>query len=235
MPIILPVSGNGRNGWRTDPLYTIGESARLAQVHPVTVRRWLYGEEIPSRQIQPVLGKSLKASERPIEVSFLQLAEIVIVSRFRKKGIPLQRLRKAHKYARDTWQLEYPFARLSLETDGVRVLRRFEEAEPGASLLVLAAESGQWALPQYVTEAIETFDFLDDLASRWFPIGKSVPIVIDPRYSAGVPTIPGRRVTIQAIRKRWTAGQRIRFIAADLKVAHDLIEEALRYAERVAA
>ena len=90
MSTILTTSGNGQDGWRTNPLYTIVEAARLAHIHPVTVRRWLYGEQIPSRQIRSVFGEPSKATERPIEVSFLQLAEIVIVSQFRKKDIPLQ-------------------------------------------------------------------------------------------------------------------------------------------------
>lgn len=228
------MSDNGRNGWRTNPLYTITEAARLAQVHPMTVRRWLYGDRTPSVQMQPVFGQPSKA-ERPVEVSFLQLAEIVIVSQFRRKHIPLQRIRRAHQFARKTWQLKYPFARLSLETDGVQVLRRFEEAEPGAPLLVLAKESGQWTLPGYVTETIQTFDFEDDLASRWFPIGKSVPIVIDPQFSAGLPTIPDRRLTIQALRNRWKAGQSMDFIADDYLLKREVVEEALRYAEKVLA
>ena len=228
-------AGNGHNGWRTNPLYTIGEAAHFAQVHPITVRRWLYGEKIPSREIRPVFEGPSRSTERPIEVSFLQLAEIVIVSQFRRRHIPLQRIRKAHQYARNTWTLDYPFARLSLETDGVRVLMRFQEAEPGASLLVLAAESGQWTLPEYVSQAIQTFDFKDDLASRWFPVGKTMPIVLDPQFSAGVPTIPDRRLTIHALYKRWKSGQTMDFIADDYQLKREVVEEALRYAEKVAA
>lgn len=226
-------SDNGQNGWRTGPLYTISEAARLAQVHPMTVRRWLYGEQTPGVQMQPVFAGPSKTSERPVEVSFLQLAEIVIVSQFRRKYIPLQRIRKAHQFARNTWQLEYPFARLSLRTDGARVLRQFEEAEPGAPLLVLAPESAQWTLPQYVSEAIQAFDFQDDLASRWFPVGRSVPIVIDPQFSAGLPTIPDRRLTIRAIYNRWKFGQSMDFIAEDYMLQREVVEGALRYAEKV--
>jgi len=183
--------------------------------------------------MRPVFGRRDKTVQRVVEVSFLQLAEIVIVSRFRSGKVTLRRIRNAHQYARDTWYLDYPFARLSLQTDGVRVLSEFEREEPGVTLLALD-ESGQLTLPGYVAVAIETFDFEQDLAARWFPLGKTVPIVIDPQYCAGVPTIPKRRLTIHAIRKRWTAGYSIDFIADDLVLDAELVEDALRYSQKVA-
>jgi uncharacterized protein (DUF433 family) len=123
---------------------------------------------------------------------------------------------------------------LHLKTDGVHVLHEFQESEPGTSLLVLD-QSGQLTLPGYVIEVIESFDFEKDLAARWFPLGKEVPIVIDPRYGAGRPTIPNRRLTIETIRKRWLAGQSFQFIAEDFDLEPVVVEDALRYAEKYAA
>jgi uncharacterized protein (DUF433 family) len=82
---------------------------------------------------------------------------------------------------------------------------------------------------------MESFDFEGDLASRWFPAGKEVPIVIDPRYGAGRPTIPKRRLTVETLRKRWLAGQTFQFIAKDLDLEPTIVEDALRYAEKYAA
>jgi uncharacterized protein (DUF433 family) len=215
-------------------MYTYSEVARLAGVYPTTVRRWIHGYGGQSGQMRPVFGSPKKRSDTHIAaVSFLQLAEIVIVSQFRRKHITLERLRRAHLFAHVHFNLEYPFARLSLATDGVRVLHQFEESEPGDSLLVL--ESGQLTLPGYVAEAIQTFDFVDDLAARWFPMGKDVPIVVDPRYGAGRPTITERRLTIETIHKRWLAGQKIQFIAEDCDLEPALVEDALRYAKKYAA
>ena len=63
---------------------------------------------------------------------------------------------------------------------------------------------------------------------------KNIPIVIDPRYGAGKPTIPKTRVTIETIHKRWKAGQNIRFLATDFWLKSDLIETSLRFAESYA-
>lgn len=222
-------SGNGQNGWRTESLYTIMEAARLARVSSVTVRHWLFGYQTPSRQIPPIFGEQDKG---PL-VSFLQLVEIVIASRFRRGPVKLDRIRKAYEFAKKEWDLEYPFAALKLEPLGGHVLRRFEEQEPGASLLVLD-EPGQWTLPGLVIKQIHNFDYELELAARWYPLGKTIPIVIDPRFSAGMPTIPNRRVTIQAIHNRFKAGYPMRFISSDLKLKPNIVEEALRYANQIA-
>jgi uncharacterized protein (DUF433 family) len=221
------------NEYRTRPVYTIMQAARLAGTTSATVRRWLYGYRSPSAQMRPVFGNKRRSKEPSVEISFLQLAEIVVVARYRHRGIKLERLRRAHKYAREQFEIEYPFASLKLKTDGAHVLGVFSEMEPGESLIALD-QFGQWVLPGDIVKTLELFDYEDDLAMRWFPIGRTVPIVIDPRFGAGKPTIPDRRLTIEAIYKRWRAGQDIRFIASDLKLPAYQVETTLRYAESYA-
>lgn len=222
-------SDNGHNGWRTDPLYTIAEAARLAKVSSVTVRRWLFGYQTADRQVPPIFGEQEKG---PL-VSFLQLAEIVIAYSFRTRHVKLETVRRAHQFAKREWSLEYPFATLDLEPLCGRIMRRFEGDESMASLMELDAR-GQWTLPGIVRRTQDNFEYELELAARWYPVGKSVPIVIDPRFSAGMPTIPERRVTIQTIRKRFEVGYSIGFIASDLKLKRNIVEEAIRYADMVA-
>jgi len=215
--------------WRTRPEYTIAQAARLAGTSSTTVRRWLYGSK-DQRPMRPVFGSEERRKEATVEVSFLQLAEIVVVSRFRKRRVKLERLRRAHKYACGELKIEYPFAWLKLKTDGAHVLSEFQEREPGASLLALDIY-GQRTLPGDIIKTLELFDYEEEFAARWYPIGRNVPIVIDPRYGAGRPTIPDRRLTIETIFKRWKAGQTIRFIASDFKLPPSIVETTLQYAD----
>lgn len=221
---------NKVDGWRTRPVYTVTQAAKLAGTSSITVRRWLYGSEYKSTPMRPVFGDKKRTIEASVEISFLQLAEIVVVSRFRRRRVKLERLRRAHRYARDLLNIDYPFAWLKLKTDGAHVLSVFQEREPGASLLSLD-QYGQWTLPGDVVKTLELFDYEEEFAARWFPIGRNVPIVIDPRYGAGRPTIPDRRLTIETIYKRWRTGQTIKFIADDFKLSPSKVETALRYAE----
>jgi uncharacterized protein (DUF433 family) len=177
--------------------------------------------------MQPVLGEK----EEVPRLSFIDLAEIIVVSRFRQKGVKLSTLRDAHEYARELLRIDYPFAHMNLKTDGVNVLADYEERHPKASLLALN-KRGQLTLPQEVIKALELFDYEAEFAARWFPAGKEIPIVVDPRYSAGLPSIPKRRLPISILYNRWKGGESIRYLSSDYALPKHVVEEALRYAEK---
>lgn len=223
------------NGQRTEPLYTISEAARLAHVSPNTVRRWLFGyapdRRHPWYTTPPVFDRSEEGN--PF-VSFLQLVEIVIASDFRKVGhVKLDTVRHAYENAKAEWGIQYPFAHLELETLGGHIIRWLKAGTVSAAQAVDLPE--QWSLPGLVTEEIHKLDYERQLAARWYPVGKSVPIVVDPLFSSGLPTILGRGVTVITIHKRWKAGQLIEFIADDLQIESTLVQRVLQYADKLAA
>ena len=229
-------SPNGVDKWRTQPMYTIGDAARLAHVAPVTVRRWLYGyapdTSHPLYQMPPVFGEL--RGDSPL-ISFLQLIEIVVASDFRMAGhVPLQVVRRAYGVARTDWQVEYPFAHLNLEALGGHIIRHIREDQ--GSLSAQSVDTPvQWTLPGLVREEVRKLDYDRGWASRWHPLGTSIPIVVDPQYGSGAPTITGRGLTVGTLYRRWHAGQSYRFIADDLALDRDVVEDALRYAQDVAA
>jgi uncharacterized protein (DUF433 family) len=182
----------------------------------------------------PVFGAG-RADEEAPGISFLQLIEIVVVARFRrgKRPIQLDRLRRAHAFAREQFQLPYPFASLSLREFGGHVLHEFDVADTGGPALALDI-GGQWAIPGFVTLALEQVDFsaADRLAERWFPAGRSAPIVLDPRIGAGRLTVLGSGVTIDTIHRRFLAGESIELLADDYDLDETTIQEAIRFADR---
>ena len=234
-------------------MYSFSEAARLAGVSVTTVKNWLFGYAIEGREVPPLFP-----SNNNDMVSFLQLMEIMVAGRFRKnvlgKPVPFNKVREAYVNARESWGLEYPFAHLKLEALGghiVHFLREGEVVESDQALVAtepLLKEGGavesyqaldaseQWTLPGLLkSETTDQIEYQDELAARWFPIGKTVPIVVDPRVSTGLPIVEGRGVTVRAIHKRFKSGLRIDFIAKDFDLNPDLVETALQYWERVAA
>lgn len=214
------------DAWRYAPIYTLSEAAHLTGTSAPTVARWLgHGGR------RPVLNNE---EPGPL-VSFLTLAEIVVAKGFRRDKVPLKRVREAHDFAAGQLGIEYPFASMRLKTLGGRIQAQFEEEHPGMSLMVLEQPGAERTLPGIVTSILSSFDYDEDLASRWFPLRREVPIVIDPRYASGMPTIIETGVTIEAVRKRFKGGLSIAFIADDLKMAPETVEAALRYGDAVAA
>lgn len=228
---------NGSNGWRTGPMYTFSEAARLARVSPGTVRNWLLGYSIRERTVAPLL---LREGDPPEMVSFLNLVEIVVAATFRKaERISFQSVRLAYDNAREQYGLEYPFAHLQLKAIGGHIVHHIRQRVAPITSFQAMDEPYQWTLPGLVQQVVE--DQLDyderDLAERWHPAGKRVPIVVDPRFSAGAPTIVGRGVTVETIYKRWKdANLSMDFIADDFQIDREQVEQACKFAaEKIAA
>jgi len=214
--------------WRTGAMYTLTEAARLSHVSTPTVKRWLQGYNWANGSTPPLFGD---AHDQPL-VSFLQLIEIVMAKRFRTRHVSAERIRFAHANARRIYRVEFPFAHLRLKAWAGHILRMMETED--VSLPALDAP-GLNTLPGLVQEAMEAIDYEDDLAARWYPLGKIIPIVVDPRHAAGLPTIQNRNITVEHIKARFDAGQSIGFICRDLTLSHSHVEQAIRYADKVAA
>ena len=219
------------DSWRISPIYTFSEAARLAKTTPGTIKRWIVGTKTSIPLFEPA-----HLDERdPAVVSFVQLVEVVVASSFRRKGnVSLEVVRQAHHNARNHLGVEYPFASLKLEPLAGHIILRLRQDKLEKGLPAIDS-LGLSTIPGLTIEVLDDLEYETELATRWWPVGKQRPIVIDPRFSAGLPTIPQRRVTIQNIRKRWLAGQTIQFISKDLELEDMTVEDALRYSEQIAA
>lgn len=218
--------------FRVGKSYTIREAANLAEVSHGTVRNWLYGAAPPSGYVmEPVFGGKEKRAEQAARVSFLELAELVVAARFRKKNLKLARIRDAHEFARNEWELSHPFAHLNLTSIGGHILARFEEETPGQGNFVVLSSSEQYVLPHVVQEELDRFDYSeeDKFAERWHLYGRDVPIVVDPRYAGGRPTIAGRGVSVDILHRRWKAGESVAYIAYDFRLKRTEVEAVLQH------
>ena len=226
--------------FRTGKAYSIHQAAQLARTTPATVRRWLLGYEAPGHRMAPVFGEKRRLQDKEaLLVSFLELVEIVVVSRFRQgigsTPVSLGTLREAHSYALELFGLSHPFASLKMRVEGGHLMHEFDLHNRKGPRLALDLH-GQWALPWPVQDEMEHLDFdggtraRDPFALRWFPRGRKVPIVVDPHVAAGRPTIYKRAVTVETLIQRHRRGEPIEDLASDYDVEIHLLEEVLRYA-----
>lgn len=213
--------------------YTVREAAKLAKTSPATVGRWLKGYDAPGRHMEPVFGEREKpAKGEAMQVSFLELIEIAVAVRFRTdetQDLTLDRVRRAHTFARKTWSVPFPFATMDFKLYGGHIMHEFEDAEPGRGHMAFDM-GGQWALPGMVKEVVVAIDFesTDQYAARWFPYGREANVVVDPHLAAGRPAIVGTRIPISAIRGRFEAGESIHYLARDYSLKVAVVEDILR-------
>ena len=103
---------NNKNGWRTQPMYSFKEVARLSGLSITTVRNWLFGYTTEERQVSPLL----KAPPDATCCSFINLIEVMVAARFRKaEGTKYEIVKRTYENAKKLYSLEYPFATSKLE------------------------------------------------------------------------------------------------------------------------
>lgn len=227
----MTTNGPSLNGWRTGPMYTFSEAGQLAHVSTSTVRNWVKGYNNAGLDVAPLITTYDKNRAM---VSFLNLVEIVVAGQFRKAlHVKYQTVLNAYSNAKQIFSLDYPFAHLKLEALGGHIVQRYRNQPSNTSMQSIDTPA-QWPLglplPDEVSNTIHQLDYLEELAAKWFPMGRDVPIVIDPQISTGIPTVVGTGVTIGAIHERFKAGHNIEFLAGDYALEPNVVQTVIQYA-----
>lgn len=220
------------------PLYDATLTARMLGIHPARVRRWLFGYEYEHRGQQKRQGALVKRDQVAARrASFLDLMELLFAKKFLDRGITVQRMRKALAEASAFYQLDHPFARRKFYTAGREIF--FEvEGQQGTKNLIHLLRGGQWAIApviKHYARQIE-FDTRTGLARQWWPLGQSVPIVVNPRHAFGEPSLAGRGIRTAVLYDLYCAeGKSIGAVERWMSLDGNLVRHAVRYEERLRA
>jgi uncharacterized protein (DUF433 family) len=84
---------------------------------------------------------------------------------------------------------DHPFALRHLYVDPGSLYGSLREQDGSESLVQLVGH-GQHAMPQLVKPYLEQIEFdVNDVARRWWPMGKAAGIVVDPLKAFGAPVV----------------------------------------------
>ncbi|WP_428273514.1 hypothetical protein [Candidatus Palauibacter sp.] len=222
------------------PSYAVAEAGRLVGLTAGRVSRWLRGYEYSYgdavRGQPPVLQGSGTESAY---ASFLDLVDLLFVKRFLDHGVSLQKVRRALDEARQVLGTNH-FARQTFFTDGGSIFLRLQEEVHkgrGEAILELMA-GGQWVIAPVIRELARQIEFEspEGLASRWYPLGRNRPVVLDPMVSFGAPSIAGRGVKTINIHDLFVAeDERLEPVRAWWGLTDAEIQAAVGFERRLAA
>ncbi len=217
------------------PLYTYAEADRLAGVSRGTSSRWVKGYQYWNPYGERVAQSSMTArpEEEPEQgVSFFDLISIKAIDGLREMGLSTRKIRDAIRYCQDELQMNYPFATQTFKADKQRI---YVSAGEGHLWEVLGGQQGAQAWDAVLDPFLSRLDYQNDLARRWWPLGKDEPIIVDPEYGFGSPVIVGSGLRTELVAERRDAGDPSNIIAYDFSLTPKQIESALRMEDKLAA
>lgn len=223
-------------------MYSVGEAADLlsapgASLPAQTLRRWLQGYEFRGRPYPPVLRRERNGREA---VTWAEFVEAGLLKEYRRRDVPLQRLRPMIDAMRVEFGIEYPLAhfRPLVDRHSREVLVNLQEQlDLDQKLYLIVRKGGSMHQRLEFSEPVEAYldkvEFDESaVAERVHPLGKRSLVVIDPQRSFGIPTVRGIRTEILV--EQFRTGEPIGAIADDFDLRPADVEDALRWELRAA-
>lgn len=207
-------------------IYTMPDIGQILRIPYQKVQRWV--KDYWDTKLAKDFGQSYSWHDgKSRAIDFHTLIELVVFSQFREAGVKPKEILKAHKELSVIFNSPFPFATSkvlkSIFTDGNTIF--FKE---GSDAIVSLDGKRQFNF-KFIELFFKNIDFGDDdLASRFWPLGKKKSVVVDPHHQCGQPVIDGTNIVPDAIYNLYKAGDKADYIAylyeIDVKKVKDAVE-----------
>ena len=211
------------------PLYGVGEAAGLLGLGVGRVRAWLDGYERGGTFYQPVIRPEHTGDGI---VTWGEFVELGYLREYRRKGVPLQRLRPVIAALRDEYQTLYPLATARPFVHGRDLVLMLQRQNDLPQPLAIVVPSGQTIL--LADEAERFFRKVEfdsqETASRLRPAGRASSVVIDPLVRFGRPSVRG--VSTDRLWELYDAGEPLKVISEGYDLPEHEVRAAVAYEEQ---
>ncbi len=163
----------------------------------------------------------------------MELIEAALIATWRSMipPVPLKEIRMARKHLQEKFSVDHPFAEIDLKTQSTSIFYEIASSLKGEPVqhLIEASSDGQYVWPEAIQQRLEQFDYDRrlHLAIRWFPRGRGVPVIVDPRVGFGRPILLHSGVPTWVIKERYLAHEELESIGGDFGIGQDAILQAL--------
>jgi len=217
-------------------VYTIAEASRLTDVSMGRIRRWMKGYEHGAshhrRTSPPVIaGQLINDQESVAVLSFRDLIEIRFVDAFLKQGLTWKVLRVTYGRAQEITGTDHPFCTRRFKTDGYTLF----QVGDARSSAVLDLFQNQLGFAKVIAPYLKGLEFEDETVTRWWPLGRSQPIVIDGARSFGQPIVFKEGVPTAVLNRAFKAEDSVDRVAEWFLVERRSVRAAIKYESQLAA
>jgi uncharacterized protein (DUF433 family) len=213
------------------PVYGVAEAAGLLGLRPDRTRAWLNGYERAGRRYPPVIREEPKDTD---VVTWGEFVELTYLREYRRKGVPLQRLRPVIDELRREFRTPYPLATAQPFVHDKELVLEVQERHDLPVPIAIVIRSGQEVLlagpaKQFFKKAEhDPRDY--DAIRRLLPAGPTSPVVIDPLVRFGLPSVSG--VATERLWELADAGEPVEEIALGYDLDIEQVRAAVAYEEQ---
>jgi uncharacterized protein (DUF433 family) len=143
-----------------------------------------------------------------VAVNFLTLIEMYVFYSLKENGVKTKTIIEAHEILANQFKTQYPFAQKEYYSLGDNVF--FEDS----NILTTANKNLQGVFPEALIPYSKKISFGNDkLAHKFYPLGETRSIIIDPNHQFGQPTIKGTNILAATIYDWHLSNESEEFIA----------------------
>jgi uncharacterized protein (DUF433 family) len=220
-------------------VYTLSEAARLSAVPARRIRRWTSGYRYKHRgefrySPPPVASVAPEYDGAPV-VSFGDLIEVRFLNAFREYGVSWNVIRTASAAARELIGRPHPFSSRIFRTDGRTILAELTRVTGDKLLLNLV--NHQYELERIVSPFLYAgLEYNhEEQPARWWPLGESRHVLIDPQRALGAPIDPDEGVPTRVIYNAFLAEESVGFVARWFEIKPEAVRDAVEFEESLIA
>lgn len=206
-------------------LYSIPDASRLLGARVNNVRRWLDPKEHLVARVFDI---------REQTISFIELMELHFIKLFRDEGVALPTICCAAKTAAQQFSTLYPFALHRFDTDGQTIFATLIKSAKKPALIE-DLKHGQYVFETIVRPFFKKLEYDKDEAIRFWPLGTSGRVVLDPERQFGKPIDAQTGVPATALYRAVQAGDDPVFVANWFEVPLEAVRAAIAFEKSLAA
>ncbi len=207
-------------------VYTLPDVAMLLKLPYQKVHRWVntYWDGELGALFEQRYSWETNGSKA---VSFHTLIELYVMMQLTESGVPARQILNAHLELARFYNTPFPFANKAI-INGIKAGQKKIYFELNGDTISLDG-TRQFQLG-FIQEFVNRLDFDDDdIANRFWPLGKDKAILVDPKRRFGQPVIGNTNVSPDAINSHIKAGDPPAYIAAVFGLSEKEVHDAVAF------
>lgn len=210
-------------------IYTVPDLALILQLPQPKVRRWLI--DFYDQRLAGNKGRYSWGEGRERATNFLTLIEFYVFYMLREQKIGAGKILEAHQHMSKELKTSYPFASYKLLVNKKHILYGIDD-----ETWVHADKTNQIVIHKMIADFFKKVDFSgNDLAERFWPLGKDHSIVVDPHHQFGQPVIHGTNINAATIFSMYESGEPLSTIGILYDLTEEQVNDAIAFCKRKAA